>query len=75
MIFRREHGCVRIFGFRVIRDETAFRKLVAHECYGLTHELVTNKLQESFTSGLFSGYTDSAWLELDRQMKAFTSSV
>jgi hypothetical protein len=64
----------RIFGFYFIRPRD-FRKVVAKSCYGLTHELVTTRLMESFTGFQFSGYTNSAWLELDKEMKAFTDAI
>jgi hypothetical protein len=67
---------VRFFGLRIIRNhERAFRKLVAQECYGLTHELVTLKLSQAFADGRNSSYTNNAWMTLDAEMKEFTRNV
>jgi hypothetical protein len=67
---------VRFFGLRIIRNhERAFRKLVAQECYNLTHELVVNQVSRSFADSRFSGYTNNAWMTLDAEMKEFTRNV
>ncbi len=67
---------VRFFGLRIIRNhERAFRKLVAQECYNLTHELVVTQVSGSFADSRFSGYTNNAWLQLDKEMKEFTRNV
>lgn len=66
---------MKLLGLHVIRNNSAsFRELVAQECYGLTHELVTNKLYAGFMDGRDSRYTNSAWMELDRAMLEFTTS-
>lgn len=70
----KDYRGLRIFGIRVVWEKK-FRRLVAAQCYGLTHELVTNKLHAGFMDGRESRYTNSAWLELDRAMKEFTDSV
>lgn len=62
----------RFFGRRIIKDsDVAFGKLVAQQCYALTHELVCNKLMESRTDPRFTGNTDAAWMELDRAVREF----
>lgn len=71
----RAHYGIRIFGFRVIRERnTSFGKLVAQECYNLTHELVLNKLTASRADSRFSGNTDAAWMELDRAVREFADT-
>jgi hypothetical protein len=52
-----------------------FRALVAKQCYVLTHEYVTNTMYSNSNDGRFTGHTDAALLELDRQMLVFTNSV
>jgi hypothetical protein len=67
---------LRFFGFRIIRNkELSFRRLVAQQCYNLTHELVVTKVTGSFTDSRFSGYTNNAWMTLDAEMKEFTRNV
>lgn len=59
-------------GFRIIRDsDVSFKKLVARQCYNLTHEFVLGKLWESRQDTRFSGNTDAAWMELDRAVREF----
>ena len=60
--------------YRLFRNRKSFRKLVAHECYGLTHEFVTNKLSDRFYAGIGTPNYASL-MELDRAMKEFTSKV
>ena len=68
----RESYGWRLWRFRLIRDdEAAFRKLVAQQCYNLTHEFVTNKLWASKQDTRFTGNTDAAYMELDRAVKEF----
>lgn len=55
-------------------ERTWFRQLVARQCYGLTHEFVTNKLHDSFYAGIGSPNYASL-MELDRAMKQFTKEV
>lgn len=70
-----KHYGRRFWGFRIIRDnDLDFRRLVAQECYGLTHEFVTNKLSNSFYAGIGTPNYASL-LELDRAMKRFTEEV
>lgn len=65
----------RFFGFRIIRNsDVSFGKLVADQCYNLTHELVTNKLYSSSMDSRFTGATDAAWMELDRAVKEFADT-
>lgn len=60
------------FGFRIIRNtDRAFGKLVARQCYNLTHEFIRNKLWEARQDTRFTGNTDAAWMELDRAVKEF----
>ena len=65
----------RFWRFRIIRDnETAFGKLVARQCYNLTHEFVVNRLNESRLDTRFTGNTDAAYMELDRAVKEFADT-
>lgn len=70
-----QHYGKRFFKWRIIRDnELSFRKLVAQECYALTHEFVRNKTYDSFYAGIGSP-NFAALQELDRAMKEFTENV
>lgn len=63
-----------LFGFWFIRPND-FKKVVAQQCYILTHEFVTSKLMDEFDQG---GWTNAhkrpILLDLDREMKAFAKS-
>lgn len=62
----------KFFGLRIIRNsDVAFGKLVARECYNLTHELVRDKLYAAFTDTREVSATRTAWLELDRAVREF----
>jgi hypothetical protein len=64
----------RFFGFYFLRRKD-FRKIVAKSCYDLTHEFTASTLYASSQDSRFTGHTDAALLELDKQMKLFTNSV
>ena len=50
-----------------------FRRLVARECYNLTHEFVTSKLMTEFNGGGWhTGQNRAILFELDKEMQEFT---
>lgn len=64
---------MKIFGL-YIETRKEREKTVAVECYGLTHEFTTTMLMRNHKDGRFTGYTDAAYLQLDREMKAFVAT-
>lgn len=53
-----------------------FRRLVAQECYHLTHEFVTSKLMTEFNEGGWhTGKNRAILFELDKEMQEFTGRV
>lgn len=53
-----------------------FRRVVAKETYGLTHEFILNKLWDEFTTGTYSSAPRrGVLLELEKEMNVFAHSA
>lgn len=64
----------KFLGFYLIRPKH-FRKVVAQQAGGLTHELCVTKVNAGFYDGRDTRYTNAAWLELDKQMRLFVQGI